>query len=132
MQPSDNPGTIAVGSAILLPQNGSSSGGAVIRLSSSQFTLVAAGSYQIDWVASITEAGQLQLAIGGVGLPNTVVGRATAATQIVGSTVITTGAGAVLSVINPVGNASALTVSPNAGGALANPVSASLTIQRLA
>jgi hypothetical protein len=121
-----------VGSPVPFPQNGPSSGIAT-RLSSSTFNLPNVGTYEVKWQVSITEAGQLQLAIGGVGLPATVVGRATGTSQIVGSTIITTSVpNSVLSVINPVGNAAALTVTPFAGDGSVNPVSATLAIEQLA
>ena len=130
LMPGDNAGTIAVGAAVLFPQNGATFGGAITRLSSSTFNLAAIGNYEITWQVSISEAGQLQLAINGVGLAATVVGRATGTTQICGSTVIAIVApNAVLSVINPVGNADALTVTTIAGGA--SSVSATLSIRAL-
>jgi hypothetical protein len=128
LMPGDNASTVAVGAAVQFPQNGPTNGAAV-RATASTFTIALAGTYKIDWQVSVTEAGQLQLAIAGVGLPNTVVGRATGTSQIVGSTLITVAAGAVLSVINPVGNSTALTITPIAGGASA--VSATLSIVKV-
>jgi hypothetical protein len=129
LMPGDNASTVAVGAAVQFPQNGPTSGAAV-RTGASTFNIPLPGSYEVSWQVSVTEAGQLQLAIGGVGLPNTVVGRATGTSQIVGDTVITTGApNQVLSVINPVGNSTALTITPIAGGASA--VSATLTIKKI-
>ena len=105
--------------------------GGIFSLSASAFQLAAAGTYEVAWQASIAEAGQLQLAIGGVGLPDTVVGRATGTNQLSGHTLITTVvANSVLSVINPAGNATALTLTPTSGGTHA--VSATLMIKRLA
>lgn len=130
LMPGDNPGTIAVGAAVLFPQDGARFGSSITRLTTSTFNLGEIRDYEITWQASVSEAGQLQLALNGVGLPDTVVGRATGTSQIVGSTVITTIApNSVLSVINPVGNAVALTLTPTAGGASA--VSATLTIKAL-
>jgi hypothetical protein len=129
LMPGDNSATIAVGAPVLFPQNGPSTG-AASSLGAGLFNLPAIGTYEISWQASIAEAGQLQLAIGGVGLPDTVVGRAALTSQIVGFAVITTTAvNSVLSVINPAGNSPALTLTPHAGGAAANPVSATLTIK---
>lgn len=130
LMPADNAAPIAVGSAVLFPQNGPSSG-SITRLTSSTFQLGAVGTYEVTWQVSITELGQLQLALNGVGLANTVVGRTVGLSQIVGSTLITTtSANSVLSVINPVGNIAPLTVTASAGGA--QPVSATLTIKQVA
>jgi hypothetical protein len=128
LMPPDNAATIAVGAALLFPQSGPTAGASPpTRTGPGTFNLP---NIEINWQASITEAGQLQLAIGGVGLPNTVVGRATGTDQIVGSTIITTVApNTVLSVINPAGNAAALTVTPIAGGT--HSVSATLSITQL-
>lgn len=132
LMPPDNAATVAVGAPVLFPQNGPTGGLAPpTRLTAGTFNLPAVGSYEISWQGSINEPGQLQLAIGGVGLPSTVVGRATGTNQIVGSTMITTVApNSVLSVINPAGNAAALTMTPIAGGTHA--VSATLSIKQLA
>jgi hypothetical protein len=78
----------------------------------------------------VTEAGQLELTLNGAILPYTVVGRLTGTSQIVGSALVTTSvANSVLRVLNPAGNAAALTVTPIAGGA--STVSASLIIELL-
>ena len=129
--PADYGSTIALGAAVPFPHAGPTSGAGITAASSSSFTLAAAGTYKVTWNASINEAGQLQLALGGVPVANTCVGRATGINQIVGCTVITTGTpNQVLSVINPAGNSTALTVTPNAGGTVAS--SATLVIERLA
>jgi len=129
--PPDNAATIAVGAAVQFPQLGPTSAGGITALTATTFNLAAIGTYEVTWQVSVNEAGQLEIALGGVGLPNTVVGRATGTNQIVGSTFITTNStNSALSIINPVGNAAALTITPIAGGASA--VSATLTIKRLA
>ena len=127
LMPGDNSATIAANAPIFFPQNGPSTGAAT-SLGAGLFNLPTIGTYEITWQASVTEAGQLQLAIGGVGLPDTVVGRATGTTQIVGFAVITTTVvNSVLSVINPAGNTPALTMTVSAGGT--HSVSATLTIK---
>jgi hypothetical protein len=78
---------------------------------------------------SVSESGQLQVALNGVGLPNTVVGRATGISQMVIDTLITAAALDKLSIINPAGNPAALTITPIAGGT--HSVSATLVITRL-
>jgi len=63
-------------------------------------------------------------------LAYTVVGRATGTSQLVGTTLITTTkTNSILTVRNPAGNSTALTITPQAGGTRA--VSASLVITRL-
>jgi hypothetical protein len=79
---------------------------------------------------SVSEAGQLVLKLNAAELSSTVVGRASVANQITGHRLITTTiANSVLSVVNPIGNSTALTVTPIAGGT--SSVSASLVIMRI-
>jgi hypothetical protein len=130
LMPGDNAATIAQNAPILFPQDGPSNGAAT-RLTSSTFNLPTIGTYEVTWQASITEGAQLQLAIGGTGLADTVVSRTVGDTQLVGSVLITTSiTNSVLSVINPSGNATALTMTP-ADGALTHSISATLTIKFL-
>ena len=130
LMPGDNADTVAPGTPVDFPQDGPNSGD-FGRASASEFILPDIGTYQVFSEVPVTEAGQLQLALNGVGLAYTVVGRATGASQIVGKFLVeTTVIDSVLSVINPVGNPTALTITPLAGGA--NPVSAHLVIERLA
>ena len=68
--------------------------------------------------------------LNGQDLADTVSGRATGTSQIVGTAVITTTAvNSVLTVRNPAGNAAALTITPLAGGT--RPVSAHLVITQI-
>lgn len=128
--PGDNSATVAVGSAVEFPQDGPTSGVAT-RASASTFTLPAIGTYLILFQVSVSEAGQLAVALGGTKVAYTVAGRATGTDQIVGMAIITTvSINNILSIVNPTGNSTALTITPLAGGA--NPVSAHLVIQRLA
>lgn len=130
LMPGDNASTVAVGAAIQFPQNGPTSGSAVTRLTSSTFNLAAAGIYSVRFQASIDEAGQLIVKINGVDDTHTVVGRATGTNQIAGDVLITTTtANSVISINNPSGNSTALTLTPLAGGT--RPVSANVVIQRL-
>lgn len=133
LMPGDNAATIAVGAAVLFPQDGPAAGG-IVRSSSSQFVLPAIGTYRVTWQVSVDEAGQLMLDLDSGGGPAilaaTVAGRATGTSQIMNDVIITTTAvNSVLRVINPAGNAAALTITPSAGGTHA--VSAWLSIQRL-
>jgi len=67
------------------------------------------------------------LTLNGADLAYTVAGRATGASQIVGMAILeTTTVDSILTVRNPAGNATALTITPLAGGT--RPVSAHLII----
>ena len=88
------------------------------------------GVYSVTFQVSVTEAGQLVLNLNGAELPYTVVGRLTGTNQIVGNALVaTTSVNSLLSVNNPLGESTALTITPSAGGA--NPVSAHLVIMRI-
>ena len=132
LMPPDNAATVAVGAAVAFPQDGAASG--ICRASASEFFLPAIGVYEISWQVSVSEAGQLVLGLDGgpgmVVLSDTMVGRATGTSQIVNHVLVaTTAPDSILSVLNPPGNAAALTVTPLAGGAHA--VSASLVIKQV-
>jgi len=131
--PGDNAATVAVGSAVEFPQDGPASG-TIVRTSATQFQLPTIGTYRVFFQVSVDEAGQLMLDLdsggGPVLLPESVAGRATGTSQIVGECLVTTTVvDSILRVINPPGNAAALTVTPLAGGT--HSVSAHLVIQKL-
>jgi hypothetical protein len=129
LMPPDNAATVAAGGAVHFPQNGPSKGG-IARSSSSAFVLPDAATYRVAFSVPVTEAGQLELTLNSNPLPYTVYGRATGTSQIAGEALVTTTAvNSVVSVINPSGNATALTITPLAGGA--QPVAASLVIEQL-
>jgi len=129
---SDAEPVVNPGAAVGFPNDGPASAGTTItRLSPSTFNLALPGAYEVTWQASITEPGQLQVALNGVGVPETVSGRDTGTLQIVGDTTVrTTLPNTVLSIINPAGNSAALHETATAGGA--NPVSVTLTIKQVA
>ena len=78
----------------------------------------------------MNEAGQLLLTLNGADLEYTVVGRATGTSQIIGMAIVTTTSiNSILTVRNPADNATALTITPSAGGT--QPVSAHLVIIQL-
>jgi hypothetical protein len=131
LMPGDNSATVAAGAAVEFPQDGPASAG-ITRQSATQFVLAAPGVYRVFFQVSVTEAGQLMIDLNGsiATTANTVAGRATGTSQIVNEVLITTTApNTVLRVINPTGNATALTITPSAGGTHA--VSAWLTIEQL-
>jgi hypothetical protein len=128
LMPGDNAATVAPGSAVQFPQDGPLSG-SISRITASTFVVTDTATYRISFVVSVTEAGQLEVSVNGTPVAYTVVGRATGTSEIVGESLVTLTAGSVVSVINPVGNSTALTITPLAGGT--HPVSASLIIQEL-
>ena len=135
LMPTDNPAPVPVGSAVAFPRAGSASAaGGIVPVTSSTFKLSTIGTYLVQFQVSVTEAGQLMLRLNGGLVATSVVGRATGTSQIVGiSLVTTTVVNSVLEVINPPGNATALTITPVAGGTGPGPadVSAHLSITRI-
>ncbi len=129
LMPGDNSATIAVGSPVLFPNTGSTTG-VITALTSSTFLLPAIGTYLVQFQVSVTEPGQLGLSLNGALIQNSVVGRATGTDQIVGvSLVTTTIPGSILEVVNAPGNSTALTITPVAGGS--HSVSAHLSIMQI-
>jgi hypothetical protein len=135
LMPPDNATTVAAGTAVSFPQNGIYSGGSTIsRLTASTFNLAKRGVYKVEFQVSVTEPGQLVIALdngtGFIEVPNSVVGRATGASQIVGVSLIKTMTrNTKLAIWNPTGNAPPLTITPLAGGT--HPVSCHLVITRI-
>ena len=131
--PPDNAATVAAGAPVQFPRSGPAMGG-IVRLNSAEFLLPGVGTYSVNFSVSVTEPGQLVIALdsGGVvvELPYTVYGRATGTSQIAGDAlVITTVANSTVELRNPAGNTPAITITPLAGGA--QPAIASIVIQRL-
>ncbi|MET3683737.1 hypothetical protein ABID56_001846 [Alkalibacillus flavidus] len=129
LMPPDNAATVAPGTDVSFPQDGPTSGTDILRVNDTTFNLAETGIYQVLFQASIAEAGQLILTLNGADLEYTVVGRATGTSQIVGMALVETSViDSLLTVRNPAGNATALTLTPLAGGT--RPVSAHLVITR--
>jgi hypothetical protein len=129
LMPPDNAATVAPGTDVDFPQDGPTSPG-IARTGPDTFTLPAVGVYRVAFAVSVDEAGQLILTLDGADLAYTVAGRATGTSQIVGEALVeTTSIDSILTVRNPAGNSTALTVTPLAGGT--RPVSATLLIERL-
>ena len=127
LMPPDNSVTVAPGTDVSFPQDGPNSGSDIIRTGPSSFNLAQIGSYQVLFNVGVSEAGQLILTLNGEDLDNTVVGRATGTSDIIGMSIITTTeVNSILTVRNPAGNSTALTITPLAGGT--RPVSAHLII----
>lgn len=130
LMPPDNAATVAPGTDVSFPQDGPTSGASIARTGPSSFNLSAIATYQVTFQVSITEAGQLILTLNGADLAYTVVGRATGTSQIVGTALVTTSViNSILTVRNPAGNSTALTITPLTGGT--RPVSAHLVIVQL-
>ena len=130
LMPDDNAATIGVGVAVEFPNDGALSGITRIGISESEFLLAAIGTYEVFWQVSINEPGQLVLGLNNVEQAHTLVGRATGTSQLVNQVLLTTTvANSILTVRNPVGNSTALTMTPVAGGT--RPVSASLVIKQI-
>ena len=130
LMPPDNAATVAPGTDVAFPEDGPSSGTAVTRTGPSTFNLSAIGTYQVMFQVSVNEPGQFILTLNGADLAYTVVGRATGTSQIVGMSLVqTTGVNSALTVRNPAGNSTALTITPLAGGT--RPVSAHLAITEI-
>lgn len=130
LMPPDNAATVAPGTDVNFPQDGPNSGSGITRISDNEFNLEQIGTYQVLFEVSITEAGQLILTLNGADLAYTVVGRATGASQIIGMAIVsTTVINSILTVRNPSGNATALSITPLAGGT--RSVSAHLIITQI-
>jgi hypothetical protein len=130
LMPPDNAETVAPGTDVSFPQDGPSSSGTIARTGPSSFNLATIGTYQVVFQVSVDEAGQFILTLNGADLAYTVVGRATGTDQIVGTYLVTTTViNSILTVRNPAGNSTALTITPLAGGT--RPVSAHLTIMQI-
>lgn len=127
LMPPNGPATVAVGGVVEFPVNGPTNG-TITRLNPSAFNIPNIGVYSVAFLVSVDEPAQLGLALDGVALPSTIVGRATGTSQLVGTVLIATvSPNSVLTLLN-LSNI-ALTLTPFAGGS--NPVSAHLVIQRL-
>lgn len=136
-------GTVAVKTAagtgrVPFPRNGPTLGGIVSSAGPStridQFTLPNIGTYEVTFRAHTTEPGQLQLELNGTDLPETVavnMNPTSGGHPIIGSFFITTTViNSILAVVNPVGNSTALTITP-ADGANTHANSQSITIEQL-
>jgi len=121
--------TIAPGASIEFTTDGPAQG-TITRVNNTQFNIADIGIYEVLFQASVDESGQLVIAINGIQIPYTVVGRATGTSQIVGMSLIQiTSINSILSINNPLLNSTALTLTPLAGGF--NGVSAQLIIKQL-
>lgn len=131
IMPPDNEEDIAVGSDVPFNQDGPTSGTTITRINATSFQLKEIGTYFISFQVNVDQSGQLALTLNGVELENAVSGRASGTSQIAGLSIIkTTEENSVLTIRNPVGNSTALTLTPLAGGT--KPISSHLVIIQLA
>lgn len=124
--------TTAPGANMAFPVNGPTSAGGITRLSTTTFNLAAVGTYEVSYqVSDTTGATQMQLTLGGVVQPQSVVGRAVGATQLAGDVLITTTVpNTILAVNNPAGNANTIVQTPF-DGTETKQNAATLVIKRL-
>lgn len=131
LMPGDNAAIVAPGTDVAFPQDGVNTDTNITRISAYTFNIANEGTYVVQFQVSVTEAGQLCLALNGVEEPFTVVGRATGTSQLVGNCLIkTVTENTIVSVRNPAAETTALTITPVAGGT--NPVSAHLLFLQIA
>jgi len=134
----DYAATVAVKTAagtgrVPFPRDGADTG-AGVRVDGSSFTL-APGSYRVTATVHTTEPGQLELELNGAAVDNSCFGNANPTSgghPIIVDAIVTVPAGPdqVLAVINPVGNSTALTVTP-ADGSLTHAYAQKLIIEKL-
>lgn len=138
--PPDNTDTVEPGSDVSFPRDGVNSNTdesfraaadeGITRINDHSFNLAEKGTYLVTFQVNVDGSGQLVLTLNGQELSYTVVGRGTGTSAIIEITLITTDCkNSVLTVRNPEDNASALTLTPLAGGTQA--ISARLVIIRL-
>ena len=131
--PTDYAATVPVSGRVPFPRNGPVAGG-IVRLDASSFLLPAVGIYEITFRVHTTEPGQLQLELNGFALASTVAANLNPTSgghPISGNFFITTTSiNSTLAVVNPAGNATALTITP-ANGATVSANTQSLTIKRI-
>lgn len=119
--------TIAAGAPVPFPINGPAIGTAISRSSISTFTVTTTSIYEVSWSVAFVEPSQLQLAINGLAVDSTTT-LSGAGTQINTNRVfVFMASGDTISLINPAGNAVALTVQP-ADGSLTHAQAPSLII----
>lgn len=97
---------------------------------SAPITIVAAGTYSVEYTATVAEARQIALYIDGAVVSSTIYGQATGTAVTTGFAIITVAAGAVLTLRNHL-SAAALTLVTPSGGTASNTTN-SLKIVRLA
>jgi hypothetical protein len=129
LSPPDLTATVGAGTDVPFAHNGPMSSG-ITYAPNGQITIATPGVYRIEFIASVSEPGQLELTQNGVAIPSTIYGRATGTSEISGQANLTVAAGDVITLRNPTGNSPALTFTLFAGGGQPD-VSASITIEQV-
>lgn len=129
LSPPDLAATIGAGTDVPFAHNGPMSSG-ITYATNGHITIATPGVYRIEFIASVSEPGQLELTQNGVAISSTIYGRASGTSEISGQATLTVAAGDVITLRNPTGNSPALTFTPSAGGGQAD-VSASIAIEQV-
>ena len=130
LMPPDNPEDIAPGEDVAFPQTAFIGNTGIFRNDSTSFTLVEPGVYQVQFIATTLQAGQLVITLNGNELPYTVFGKDATTSQLTGIALInTTEEDAIITIRNPANAEDVVTLTPNAGGP--NAVAAHLVILQL-
>lgn len=131
----DYAATVATGAALPFPQNGPTAALGITRngADAGRFLLALGGTYEVSWAVCTTEPAEWQLRVNGALVANTTArdSNPTSGGHPVSNTVlITVQAGALLEVVNPPGDAAALTITP-ADGSLTHAQAPSLVITKI-
>jgi hypothetical protein len=135
--PSDYAAPVAAGAPVPFPRSGPASGGITASFAT-EFNIHTVGTYEVMFNVHTTELGQLELAVnngaGFVQLPQCTgenMNSTAGGHPIMGNCIITTtNADALVEVLNPPGNATALTITP-ADGDETHANSETLVIKKL-
>lgn len=128
----DYAATVAVGAPVPFPRNGPTVNGHAIRsgVSTTAFVVDTTGVYEVSWQVGFSEASQLQLAVNAAPVANTCATSGAGTQQNTNTVLVSLAAGDIVTVINPAGNAAALTVTP-ADGSLTHAQAPNLSIKLL-
>lgn len=128
---SDYTATVAVDAAVPFPRSGpGTTGSGIVAGGTNQFVLPETAIYRVAWQVCFTEVNQLVLKLGATAQAHTCARSGAANQQNVNNVLVSATAGDLLSLVNPVGNAAALTVTP-ADGTLTHAQAPSLVISQV-
>ncbi len=129
----DYAATVAAGAPVPFPRNGPTTVGAPATrsgVSTTAFVVANTGFYEVSWQVGFTEASQLQLDVNGGLVANTCATSGAGTQQNTNTVLVSLNAGDIVRVINPPGNATALTVTP-ADGSLTHAQAPNLVIKQI-
>lgn len=124
-----SPQVVPIGGDITFDQSGPTSPDFSFAPGSPFVVVLAGGTYEVDFSASVVEPNQLALAVNGVALPHTLYGSGAGTDQNAGRAIVTLVGGDLLSLRNE-SSSSAISLQTLAGGTGAN-VNASLLLHKL-